>query len=758
MNISVNEMLSINKRLKFRGEEPTQPQTTAMVTEPQTEETQTGLNALQMQGKNNIAFQGVNATKLKNLGLGAMMAMMTLGGAATMTSCADKVSNYTEVSVDIDMEAITTLIANMQTLMQQMVEQQKVTNQQNEEMKAFMQEMLTELKNQSISSDDFYKTMVTYMVTNEASHQMILEQLQANGKTETESNKILQNIYNLMNQGKYEEALNKIYEILGQINDTISVGLDAIMDFQQQLIDIQKEMLAQGKITNSQLTDNNNKLDELIAEYKQGNVDANTFYANVYKYMVKDNTNQQIIINMLVKNGMTQSEANKLLQQLISDVEAGNETEASAFAEIIAQLGEINETVSNIYSEVQSLAADFASFHSEYTADKKTEFAYLEKLYKQGKMQTSYLKSIQSGIVAMNKNLASIKADVKSLKTIASDDTKFQALMEQLKQMNTSSADYQKIEEMFKLMNMNLTNVIEKSTSDITGAMKDVNNSISSFENTYIATEETQNTKLTEISEKLDLLTTFPGADQSAVADAINGLTDAVNNNTDAVSDKLDTVTAQLDKVLAQLDKLNAQVAKLSADFNSYNKVYTTNWNKVLAKLNDYTQDLADIKAGIAKGNASLDELKSSYKTSLTYLNALQKKADDIEQAIKDLQTAGGNDIDLEEFKAYMKERDEANYNKFVTFMNDTGLAKNVNTIKELLAALNDKIGETKDYSDQLNTIINKLDGIDFTSPDYTSKLNEIIEKLNNFSCNCTCTGNSNTNEGIIDDLDHLLS
>jgi chromosome segregation ATPase len=561
-----------------------------------------------------------------------------------------------------------------------------------------------------------------------------------------------------MNQGKYEEALNKIYEILGQINDTISVGLDAIMDFQQQLIDIQKEMLAQGKITNSQLTDNNNKLDELIAEYKQGNVDANTFYANVYKYMVKDNTNQQIIINMLVKNGMTQSEANKLLQQLISDVEAGNETEASAFAEIIAQLGEINETVSNIYSEVQSLAADFASFHSEYTADKKTEFAYLEKLYKQGKMQTSYLKSIQSGIVAMNKNLASIKADVKSLKTIASDDTKFQALMEQLKQMNTSSADYQKIEEMFKLMNMNLTNVIEQSTSDITGAMKDVNNSISSFENTYIATEETQNTKLTEISEKLDLLTTFPGADQSAVADAINGLTDAVNNNTDAVSDKLDTVTAQLDKVLAQLDKLNAQVAKLSADFNSYNKVYTTNWNKVLAKLNDYTQDLADIKAGIAKGNASLDELKSSYKTSLTYLNALQKKADDIEQAIKDLQTAGGNDIDLEEFKAYMKERDEANYNKFVTFMNDTGLAKNVNTIKELLAALNDKIGETKDYSDQLNTIINKLDGIDFTSPDYTSKLNEIIEKLNNFSCNCTCTGNSNTNEGIIDDLDHLLS
>jgi hypothetical protein len=75
-----------------------------------------------------------------------------------------------------------------------------------------------------------------------------------------------------------------------------------------------------------------------------------------------------------------------------------------------------------------------------------------------------------------------------------------------------------------------------------------------------------------------------------------------------------------------------------------------------------------------------------------------------------------------------------------------------------LLTALNNKVGESKDYSDQLNTIINKLNGIDFTSPNYTSKLNEIIEKLNNFSCNCTCTGKTNTNEGIIDDLDNLLS
>ena len=59
MKINAQEILLINKNMKF-GENPTAPITKENVTEPPVSTPESTLNALNQQGKNNIAFQGVN--------------------------------------------------------------------------------------------------------------------------------------------------------------------------------------------------------------------------------------------------------------------------------------------------------------------------------------------------------------------------------------------------------------------------------------------------------------------------------------------------------------------------------------------------------------------------------------------------------------------------------------------------------------------------------------------------------------------------
>ena len=62
-----------------------------------------------------------------------------------------------------------------------------------------------------------------------------------------------------------------------------------------------------------------------------------------------------------------------------------------------------------------------------------------------------------------------------------------------------------------------------------------------------------------------------------------------------------------------------------------------------------------------------------------------------------------------------------------------------------------------KDYTKQLNEIIELLKGINLSAPEYADKLDRIIELLENFKCNCNCGADSGDNEGIVGDLGDLL-
>jgi chromosome segregation ATPase len=172
------------------------------------------------------------------------------------------------------------------------------------------------------------------------------------------------------------------------------------------------------------------------------------------------------------------------------------------------------------------------------------------------------------------------------------------------------------------------------------------------------------------------------------------------------------------------------------------------------------------------KFDSALDKLITEFRTGIAgirtdnqvanqYLKLLNQKSEEIIAAINELQNASkGSGMTLAEFEAYMNERDAAQYEKYKALIEALGikLDKGNATLDDLLKAINAWKADQKDYTAQLNAILDKLDGINWSNPDYSSKLDKIIELLTEFKCNCSCTGNSNSNEGIIEDLDNLLS
>ena len=111
----------------------------------------------------------------------------------------------------------------------------------------------------------------------------------------------------------------------------------------------------------------------------------------------------------------------------------------------------------------------------------------------------------------------------------------------------------------------------------------------------------------------------------------------------------------------------------------------------------------------------------------------------------------------IDEFKAYMNERDVKNFEKFVKVMEDLGLDKlagDVNTIKDLLSAIDKKMDNQKGYSAQLDRIIAILEA----NPNYKDDLEEIKKLIQEWKCDCQCGKDSGSTDESIKDMEDMFS
>ena len=357
MNINANELLLLNKKVRF-GEEAgksTQPQ---IIEQPTTQETnpQAGMNALMFQGMNNVvsnpqlatnlsvmreevaeegqtaanntqdeaaplktnvAFQG-KASRFKNVAMGALMALMSLGAASTLQSCQPDVN--VSQSVDIDMTAITEMIAQMQALMQQMKEQQEITNSQFQTINSYLLQLMQEVKDGNINQEQFYQKMYAYMIQNETNQQIIIQQLVNNGRTQEDANKLIKDLIAKVDAGiiSAQQAMETIQNLLGDIKGLLGQVISSLNKAEKDRAEFKellkennanvKELIEQGKTIIASDSVRNAKLDNLANAIKNLNIDMNS---GIDKLADKLNMSTNQLIAVMKQLGYRQEQITK---------------------------------------------------------------------------------------------------------------------------------------------------------------------------------------------------------------------------------------------------------------------------------------------------------------------------------------------------------------------------------------------------------------------------------------------------------------
>lgn len=665
MKINSQELMLLNKHMKF-GEVPTEtmPQPAESVAESPETTPEAGMNALNAKAQNNVAFQGVTMPATLRKGLSKMMLVLALGGGmastATLTSC-----TKVEQSVDVDMRAFAELMSQLNAKMNEMIEQQKISNA-----------LQTEIRD-----------------------------------TQLENKKILQGLYQ-NSELTLEEVQN--------FSSTVQNGM---FDITAQL----KENGATDK-----------EILEVVKEYRSQINEAITMFKN-----------HQISFLQLMQK----------------------------IDEIKNTLGSIDGTLKDILAQVTGIRDDMNANHEELMAAKEEEIEYLGKIYLHNKAQTAMINKMAVTQQSMDEKIQTLTNNSDELLAIAKDDTKYNELMNKLDSLKPTDIDYQKFEQMFKLLNMNLTDEINRFREDNKAGQNALIGSINDFKKTYITTETKQSQQFAAIISKLNFIATYlPNLDQSAIEAAIKELTNAVNNNTGAIEDNTEVIgngivniNSKLDAVLDKLDKVIDNLEGLSTYFAEQQQ----NWNAALCSLGNVNTTLQKVlkeskvtNSILSSYKADFKEIKNNQKTANSYLNILISKQTALENAINNIQIDGG--MTREEFLSAMEERDAKAAEEFRAFIKEYGFDKvsgDVQTIKEFLAELKNAVNNQKDYSSQLdriinleNSIYNFLKNADFSNPDYTEKLDKILKAIENWKCDCECGKDSGKTDESIKDLEDMFS
>ena len=311
----------------------------------------------------------------------------------------------------------------------------------------------------------------------------------------------------------------------------------------------------------------------------------------------------------------------------------------------------------------------------------------------------------------------------------------------------SADIDYQRLEDMFKMMGLTITDAINMSSSQLEQAIKD-------FQNTYVNVEQKQIEELQTIQSKIDDLQMFLSNNDNnqEIIDAINNITVAIGNGNEDVTNELKNLTEQLNKLQQAIDAIYKAIGDQAAITNTYFAKWDGKFDSMLGSLVNLEGAANDIKS-------QLSTIIANQKTTQVYLDNLLNAIAELKEEIKKLQDAAGgsgSSITIEQLEELWKQHDEANFNKYKELIEnlDVNVDIDTSTIEDLLTSIDNKMEYINDNSEILTQILNKLNSIDWSNPDYTDKLDKIIEILENFKCNCDCGGN---NEGILGDLDDVL-
>ena len=439
MNINANELLLLSKKVRF-GEEAgksTQPQ---IIEQPTTQETnpQAGMNALMFQGlnnvvsdpqlatnlnvmraevaeegqqtvknntpeeatplKTNVAFQG-KASKFKNVAMGALMALMSLGAASTLQSCQPDVT--VTQSVDVDMSALMEMVNELKALRQEMADRDEANAKKMDQIIAMFNQVITLVQQGQLNDQQFYNLMLE-------NQKLIVDMMVKQGYNQEEANKKLDTIIN--SNMSIEEKLDAIKNLVGTIKvslDDIKASLDKAekdrAEFKEMFKENNsnvKELLEQGRVIIASDSARNAKLDNLASAIKNLNIDMNS---GIDKLADKLNMSTNQLIAVMKQLGYRQEQITKMTAAEILAAIKENTAETKKNGEImLVGFNNLEGIIKDYGAKGEAFAKDVLNYIAAVGFEINRNFGNLIAEVKAGRVSLDDIKAL---IAAMNKNI-----------------------------------------------------------------------------------------------------------------------------------------------------------------------------------------------------------------------------------------------------------------------------------------------------------------------------------------------------------------
>ena len=763
--MKTNMLLLDNRMRKDDGDKTT----TVSAPVPSTVEPQAGMKALMFQGmqnlmanpalakevgvmkddpaeeqtakshSSNVAFQG-KATK--TMALASLMALSTVLG---LTSCDDKEyisvppSEYVNnVTVNVDLSAMTALVGMMQTTLTQMLLQQQLSYEQfqkyMEQMTAWQNQINQRMANLEAILLDMGDNIIDIengVKENNSLQQMIIKLLQQNGMSLSQANLYLQTLIEEVKSGNKTVA-QAMAEIIAQLNlvnenlDTIIANQDRAYEQQQEVIAIlkdikgdTKEMKEAVKLANMQLftinktiIDGNNQVVASINKL-DGDMQAGIAYIaqtvgwstyQVIAYMQKlgidiqnsNAWNASMIIAAINYNTQVTEQGNQTLAELKAEFEAGLITAEEYANKMLEVLNDIN-------AKVGTLVVDFNNYANDMRKAAQAALAELRMgnvtAMRTNQLLTGVLKNQQKAyamLQVMNQNIEQIDVDL---------NAGVDALAAKL---GCSTAQ---IIGMLQWLGYSEAQISAMNTGAIINAIR---------------------------SARFDL------------GDKLNAILDKIGNGDNTLTqEEIDTIIALLqsidqgvEDVGNSVDELTEAVKALIAKIDAYAQA-------ALTALNEQNALLAKIKANIKDLGSKLNMLIQYANNAEQQRNITNEEIRNLKLQINQLIAQMGRPITPEELNAMLDQHTQ----ELIAALKVN--PADFSTIEALLADIDAKMEYQAQSNQILLEILEAVRNLDKDSPDYTDKLNEIIELMKNFkfecNCQCDCDHNQTIHEGVID-------
>lgn len=359
MKINAQEILLVNKTRKL---DETTPETIGDKTvDAPVSNPESTLKALELQGKNNLAFQGVNQSllqKARQLPKAAVMAMAIIAGSASMTSCMEQYMRHEDHSAELitmlkdqldkNHEETNALLLRIISLLEQNIQISK-------DQQGLLVKILNKL--QVLDQNDKEGRAILNAILAK------IEQAVADGKEiDAKTIALLETIAS--NQDKYgketKDLLLTVIQKIDNLDNTVKTELTNVLGKMDELGNEQKDLLVQVlkaiNMNNTLSATNNNMLSLVLRQLADLNKNdkesialLNKIWASIEK-SIKENKEMdkktQILLQSILENIQNfNADTKDLLLKLISDLENMSAETAEAFSMLFEKIDSLDKNV-----------------------------------------------------------------------------------------------------------------------------------------------------------------------------------------------------------------------------------------------------------------------------------------------------------------------------------------------------------------------------------------------------------------------------